>query len=108
MSAVLTAVRLIDRVLRDAERGLADPDRLLAPLGELTSRLNGAGGEGPGGVPWYAADDWSWFIWGWRLRAVVRDWVAAGRVLDRRGLKKLKLQARPLFDAARQWAEVCV
>ncbi len=108
MTHALSAAAQIDRLLAACERGLADPDRLLAPLAELTSRLAGVGGEGPGGVVWYDPDGFSWWGWGWRMKSVVRDWIAAGRVLDRRELRRLKQRARPLFDAAREAAECLV
>lgn len=107
MTAVMTAARNVERLLRDAERGLADPDRLLAPLAVLTDRLNGVAGVGPGGVLW-CDDSWSWLTWAWRLRDLVRDWVSAGRVLDRRELRRLKTQGGPLFAAARQASECLV
>ncbi len=109
MTHALSAAASIDRLLAAAERGLADPDRLLAPLAELTSRLSGVGGVGPGGVLWYDADGaTSWWAWGWRMKGLVRDWIAAGRVLDRRELRRMKKVARPLFDTAREWSECLV
>ena len=107
MNALLDAALKLDRLLRDCERGLSDPDRLLAPLGELSSRALGVGGE-VAGVPVYDPDSFSWWGWGHQLRRVVKDWVAAGRVLDRRGLKRLKQQAKPLFAAARAASECLV
>jgi hypothetical protein len=105
MDNILTHALLLSRRVRDAEAGLCDPARLLGPLAAFTGATLGAAGEGPGGVPWYDPDAWSWWCWGHRLRKAVNDWVRSGRVLDRREWRDLKRRARPLFAAARECTE---
>ena len=96
----------IDRRLRAALEGRADPETILGPLADFTGSTLGASGEGPGGRLWYTDAGWCWWLWGHQLRAVVNDWVAAGRVLDRGRLKELRQAGRVLFGAARQYTEV--
>ena len=107
MSTILQLAARIERLLREAAHGARDAQDLLAPLGEFTSRALGVGGE-VAGTPVYDPDGWSWWTWGWRMRALVRDWVAAGKPVDPLELWRLKKQARPLFEAARAASECLV